>query len=311
MAVSTSTTVRELLTRSDLALTPSETKIAQVLLTDYPVAGLGTATALARRAGVSDPTVIRLVTKIGFEGYHAFQMQLVEEVEAGLRSPLMMMETKRPVSDGLSIAESYIRSAAAAIESAADMTVPQTYEKAVSLLMSTKGCVLLVGGRFSRFVSGMLAAYLRQFRSDVVSLAPLTSESCDILVELGSRDTLIVFDHRRYQRDVILFAKQAAERGVRLILFTDAWRSPIAKRAKVVIVSPVEVGSPYDSLAPVVTQVEALIAYVVARQKPLNRIRVQELDSIRNLNRVTIESTGATADAGDGIDGQAAGQRAQ
>ena len=89
--------IRELLTEHTLALTPTEAKIAQVLLNDYPVAGLGTATALARRAGVSDPSVIRMVSKLGFDGFAAFQQRLLEEVEAGLRSPLMMLEAKRPV----------------------------------------------------------------------------------------------------------------------------------------------------------------------------------------------------------------------
>ena len=50
--------IRDTLTRSDIDLTPAEAKIAQVLLDEYPTSGLGTATALAKRAGVSDPTVL-------------------------------------------------------------------------------------------------------------------------------------------------------------------------------------------------------------------------------------------------------------
>jgi len=60
--------IRDTLTRKDFGLTRSEAKIAQVLLDEYPISGLGTATALAKRAGVSDPTVIRLGAKIGFDG---------------------------------------------------------------------------------------------------------------------------------------------------------------------------------------------------------------------------------------------------
>ncbi|RUX43874.1 MurR/RpiR family transcriptional regulator, partial [Mesorhizobium sp. M7A.F.Ca.CA.002.09.1.1] len=51
--------IRDVLMRGDLALTPSEEKIVRLLLTDYPTSGLGTASSLARRAGVSDPTVVR------------------------------------------------------------------------------------------------------------------------------------------------------------------------------------------------------------------------------------------------------------
>jgi DNA-binding MurR/RpiR family transcriptional regulator len=283
--------IRDTLTRKDFGLTRSEAKIAQVLLDEYPISGLGTATALAKRAGVSDPTVIRLVAKIGFDGFAAFQTKLLEEVEAGLRSPLMMMEAKRPAAKGRGVAEAYMHSVADAVEAAAGTALPQLYDRAVDTIMGAKGHVLVLGGRFSRFVSGMLASYLTQFRSNVVSLGALSAESFDTLLDLNERDTLIVFDYRRYQRDVIRFAEQAADRGVSLILFTDPYRSPIAAKAKVVIVGRTEVGSPYDSLAPAVAQIEALAAHIVANEPRAGRARVHELEQIRTQNEVTLESS--------------------
>src|SRR5262245_3375015 len=109
--------IRELLTRKDIALTPAEMQIAQTLLADYPVSGLGTAASLAKRAGVSDPTVIRLVSKLGFDGFAAFQARLLGEVEAGLHSPVMMMGAKQPTARGRSVAATYLHTVAAAIES--------------------------------------------------------------------------------------------------------------------------------------------------------------------------------------------------
>jgi len=287
--------IRDTLTRSDFDLTPAEAKIAQVLLDEYPTSGLGTATALAKRAGVSDPTVIRLVTKLGFDGFAAFQTKLMEEVEAGLRSPLMMMEARRPAAKGKSVPQAYMLSVAEAVGSAAGAALPQLYERAVEQIMGTKGRVIVLGGRFSRFVGGMLASYLIQFRSDVASLGALSAETFDALLDLGERDTLIVFDYRRYQTDVIRFAEQAAARGVSLILFTDPYRSPIAAHAQIVIIGRTEVGSPYDSLAPPVAQIEALVAHIVAHETRASRARVYELDQIRARNAVTLESPNTNA----------------
>src|SRR5687768_18516279 len=81
-----SMTIREVLMHPGLALTPSEEKIVQLLLTDYPTSGLGSASSLARRAGVSDPTVVRLVMKLGYEGFPDFQAKLLAEVEIGRAS---------------------------------------------------------------------------------------------------------------------------------------------------------------------------------------------------------------------------------
>ena len=231
------------------------------------------------------------MAKIGFDGFAAFQTKLLEEVEAGLRSPLMMMEAKRPAAKGRGVAEAYMHSVADAVEAAAGTALPQLYDRAVDTIMGAKGHVLVLGGRFSRFVSGMLASYLTQFRSNVVSLGALSAESFDTLLDLNERDTLIVFDYRRYQRDVIRFAEQAADRGVSLILFTDPYRSPIAAKAKVVIVGRTEVGSPYDSLAPAVAQIEALAAHIVANEPRAGRARVHELEQIRTQNEVTLESS--------------------
>lgn len=273
----------------ELALTPSEQKIAQVLLADYPMAGLGTQTGLARRAGVSDPTVVRFVNKLGFEAFSAFQSSLLEEVEARMRSPLMMIETKR-TSGERSVAQAYLESAAQRLHEAAQAMVTQPYERAVDLILDAKGQVGVLGGRFSRHVAGMLAAYLAQLRQGVVTLGPLSTESFDSLLDFGKRDVLIVFDYRRYQTDVVNFATQAAARGVRIVLFTDTWMSPIADCAEVVIVGPVEVASPYDSLAPAVAQMEALVAQAVARAGKGVHERVADLERVRRSNIATIDT---------------------
>ena len=200
-------TVREILANQGPALTPSESKIVQLLLADYPVAGLGTASSLAKRAGVSDPTVVRLINKLGFEHFSSFQASLLGEVEARLRSPLMMIDAKRAGAGGA--ARGYLVSVIQELQKAAEAAVDQPYDRAAELIMRTKGRILLLGGRFSRHVAGMLAGYLQQFRSDLRLIAPLTSESFDELVDVGPRDTLIVFDYRRYQTDVVEFARQA------------------------------------------------------------------------------------------------------
>src|ERR1700728_2255868 len=288
--------IRDILTRKDFDLTPSETRIAQVLLNEYPTSGLGTAKSLARRAGVSDPTVIRLVTKIGFDGFADFRRQLLEEVEAGSRSPLMMMEAKRPAAKGRSVAEIYMRSVAEVVQASANTTLPRLYDRAVETIMDARGHVLVLGGRFSRFVSGMLAAHLTYFRSNIVSLSALSAETFDMLLDLDERDTLIVFDYRRYQMDVIRFAEQAADRGVSLVLFTDPYRSPIAAKAKVVIVAPTEVSSPFDSLAAPVAQIEALVAHIVANDSRANRSRSIRLEQVRAKNAVTLASSDGRGD---------------
>lgn len=280
-------TVRDVLERQAATLTSSESKIVQLLLADYPVAGLGTASSLAKRAGVSDPTVARLITKLGFEHFSAFQASLLSEVEARLRSPLMMIDAKQVKRNG--IARGYLASVTQKLHDAIEAAVDQPYERAADLIMGTRGRVVVLGGRYSRHVAGMLAGYLLQFRSGVQLIAPLTAESFDDLVDLGRRDTLVVFDYRRYQTDVVEFARQTYTQGVRVMLFSDPWVSPVGEFAEIVIIGSPEVDSPIDSLALPVAQMEALVAHIVAREKGKVESRIAKIERLRARNAITVD----------------------
>ncbi len=282
--------IRDVLMRQDIALTPSEEKIVRLLLTDYPTSGLGTASNLARRAGVSDPTVVRLVIKLGYEGFSDFQEKLLAEVEARLHSPLLMMEAKRASASQDNTIVTYLHSIGAAIEKAVSATPLQSYDRAARLIMDARGDVVILGGRFSRHVAGMLASHVVQFRPGVRELGALSAQAFDTLVDLGRKDVLVVFDYRRYQLDVVAFARQASARGVRILLFTDQWLSPIADHAEVTIVSPLEVASPYDTLAPAVAQMEGLVAHILAGIGDAATARIERLEDVRHANAVTADS---------------------
>ena len=70
------------------SFTPSEKRAAHLLLSHYPFAGLDTVAEFATRAGISAPSVLRFVTRLGFSGFPDFQKHLREELEAQLLSPL-------------------------------------------------------------------------------------------------------------------------------------------------------------------------------------------------------------------------------
>lgn len=295
--------LRDLLLKSSLTLTPSEEKIVQVLLADYPTAGLGTAAGLARRAGVSDPTVVRLAMKLGFQGYPDFQSKLLAEVEARLHSPLLMLETK--LHAGLAEEDgptgAYLRSVIGCLEKAMLATPAATYDRAAKLVTDSKLSLSLVGGRFSRHLAGMLAGYLTQLRPDVRDLGQLSPQAFDLLIDMDRRDVLIVFDYRRYQNDVVEFARQAAARGVRIVLFTDPWLSPIAEIAEVTISSPIEAASPYDTLAPALAQMEAFVAHILAGMDRTTRRRIERLEDVRRANAVTLDHEAIDSSTGTSI----------
>lgn len=290
-AVSPTVTIRERLTDASARFTPAELKVVRELLANYPAAGLETVASLAERARVSDPTVVRMVSRLGFDGYASFQRALLREVEERMRSPLAMLDSRRPGLREGNLYQRFMRSAAAGVEAAASMVSPAEFERAVDLLMDRRLRVVCLGGRFSRHLAAILRAHLMQLRPDTELVAGTASDMVDRLVDLGGRDVLVVFDYRRYQQDVVAFAEEAARQGARLVLFTDPWKSPIAAAAEVTIVAPVEAISPYDSMVPAMAQIEALTAALVARLDLRLKARVRRLEEIRSRHAVTVDGT--------------------
>jgi DNA-binding MurR/RpiR family transcriptional regulator len=285
--------IRDLLTSHKIRFTRAELSIVRELLANYPAAGLSTIAELARQARVSDPTVHRLVAKLGFDGFPRFQRELLREVEQRMSSPLAMLPSREPVLRKKGLYNAFFKSCVAGMEAAENLLVPADLQAALDLMMDPRHRVYFIGGRFSRFLAGIMHTHLIQLRPGTHFIAGTASDLVDGLVDLGARDVIVAFDFRRYQVDVISFCRQAAARGAHIVLFTDPWKSPIADVAAVTLMSPVETISPYDTMVPAAALVEAFIASLVARLTPTARKRIKTIEESRREFGITTDAAGA------------------
>lgn len=244
-------------------LSPAERRVARVLLSGAPTAGLESSAKLADHAGVSGPTVSRFVTQVlGFRNYAEFQHALRNEIRARVVSPVEAYRSHRlePASAGFAD-----RSAAALGESvvASVQGLDATeFARATSLLAEVRHHVLAIGGSFSHLVAEYLVGVLREIRPGVRKVPPLAPERAAALADIGKRDVVCAFDFRRYERDTQEFAVAAKDAGARIILFTDPWLSPIADIADALLPAQVAGPSPFPSLAPTIAVAETLVTAV-------------------------------------------------
>ncbi len=266
-------TVAELLHLKLAELTPAERKVARALMAEYPVRGLEPVAKLAAVAGVSAPTVIRLVSKLSFDSYAEFQQSLKSEVSARLSSPREVHAGRpgRDRGDVLSRAEQMycegIRASFARLPRA-------EFEQVIRLLADQRRGVTVLGGRFSFLLAEYLASNLRVLRPNVHVVSSLGADRAGSLLDVGRRDVVVMFDYRRYQHDTVRVAAIAKKRGATLIVFTDPYLSPLAAQADVLLTSSVLSPSPFITLTPALALVEAIITAVVERlgDAPLERM---------------------------------------
>ncbi len=290
-------TVRARLLDVDGGFSNSELKVVRQLLANYPAAGLTTVSKLAKAAEVSDPTVIRLANRLGFDGYADLQAALLAEVEAHMRSPLTLQAGQGATEDGgANPYQSFLSTTLMQCEAAALGTVTADYEKVVSLLTDPRLSVLCLGGRFSRYIAAILQRCLHHLRPGTELIEGTLADTTDRLAEIGRRHVLVVFDYRRYQADVVSFARQAKARGATVVLFTDIWLSPVAGFADLTISAPTDTQSPFDTLVTPLMQVEAMVAGAAARLGADWRERVMVLEAVRSENRITLGQEPASPD---------------
>lgn len=261
------------------ALPERERRAAQALVADYPLAGLKTVAEFAARAAVSSPTILRFVSRLGFQNYAEFQSALQTEVVEQLQSPLARAGL-RPFANGGSGAEPFVEALIENVRETFRHLSCGDFDKLAAHIAEAKR-VHLIGGRFTEPVARYMAAHLRIVRSNVNPVIGQEANWRDHLVDMGRKDTLIVFDIRRYQDSLFHFANAAAGKGASIVLFTDQWLSPIARVAKHVVTARTAVPSAWDSSAALFALVEALTARMTARLGGDAAARIAELERLR------------------------------
>ncbi|MFE1377777.1 MurR/RpiR family transcriptional regulator [Streptomyces sp. NPDC058740] len=247
-------------------LAPAERKVARILLASYPSAGFETVATIAERAGVSAPTVLRFVTRLGYTGFPDFQAALREELDERSASPLSLYETAGDGAYGYStdglVAHSNTLFTQALTQTLTDIS-RHDFAGALTLLSDPRRRITLVGGRFTHLLARYLGLHLMQLRDDIRFLPDRDVERTALLATLTKRDVLVVFDYRRYEKDKLAIVQLAKDGGGKVIVFTDMWLSPTTTHADVVLSHRVDAHSPYDSLVPTLAVIETLVAALV------------------------------------------------
>lgn len=272
--------IRDQIEASSEALTPSERKLATVLLSDYPYAGLISIQELAERAEVSAPSISRFVTKIGLSGFPDLQRQLVAEMRAGEQSPVDLHATSERIEGGY--LSGFLRRAATQMASANDAVTEDQFTRICDLLNDRKRDIYAVGGRISDTIALILSFHLRQSRESVFHVPRDPDVWPEYLLRMKPGDVLFVVDFRRYQRNVVKLAEQARARRAKVILMTDKGLSPAKRFASEVIAVPIDTGTVWDSYSTALAVTEAIVTRIAEETWGETSARIEAWDAARD-----------------------------
>lgn len=215
-------------------LSPSERRVADVVLASPDLLVGLTATELAETAGVSKPTVTRFVGKLGLDGFAAFRSAAREALHVPNGSPLDLLARGLDATEGElghTVAETLLADVA---------NLERTYagldEAALARVVDR-----LVGARRLAFADfrkqHALAAYagalFNAVRPDVRVLPEVATGPGDGLLDLGSEDLVVMFPFRRAQTEHDRLSAACVDLGVPLVTIGDRYPNPASLRAEV------------------------------------------------------------------------------
>ncbi|OWU86378.1 RpiR family transcriptional regulator [Oceanicola sp. 22II-s10i] len=272
--------VKDLILARRSELTASERGLAEVLLRDYPVAGLQSVTRLAAAAGVSTPTVIRMARKLGFEGYPDLQNALREEAAAQIREPIARRAAWSSGTDEGHTLNRFATAVTDNLRNTLDRLDVAAFDTVARLLADPARQIHIAGGRITRSNADYLFNHLQIIRPNVTLLSQSANVWPQYILDMGPGTVLVLFDIRRYEADLARLAALATERGAQVVLFTDQWGSPVSATAAHVFNAHVEAPSSWDSTIAIMLLVEALIAEVQAARWDAAKDRIEALEQM-------------------------------
>jgi DNA-binding MurR/RpiR family transcriptional regulator len=269
---------QRLLERAD-TLTPTERRIAEVVLERPQIVGFGTVADLAAAADSGTATVVRFAVKLGYQGFAELQASVQNDLAGQLRPAAeRIRDPHRPFDDHTAIrrhAETELGNVRATLDAADAGAVIDVVER----LADERFAVLVLSGAASRGVAQQFVDDLDQLRSGCSLLDGNHVDVVRSLALAGPDCTLLVLDLRRYERWLLDAVDVARDSGAWIVALTDSVLSPLASSAGRAFVLSAASTGPFDSHVGTLALLNLLVLDVAVARRDAATDRLDRLEA--------------------------------
>ena len=277
---STERTISDLIQDMLDDLTRAERQLALSVLEGYPASGLGPLSALAKDAGVSVPTVARMVQKLGYKGYPEFQAGLREELKATVKTPIAKHDSWAEAAPSGHILNRFTEAVLENIRHTLGQIDPDTFDHACDLMADKERHLYIVGGRITHTLAEYFFLHMQVVRPNLTHVPSTSNTWPHYLLNAKEGDVFVIFDVRRYENNTLKLAEIAKSRGAKLILITDQWRSPIHQMSDICFSNRIGAPSAWDSMATIMLLLETMISAVQTLNWSETKERIEGLEDM-------------------------------
>lgn len=255
--------------------------IAAYIFDHYEQAVFMTAARLGETVGVSESTVVRFASGLGYEGYPEFQNALEEWVKNKLNS-VQKMGAKYGKSTKSEILHAVLN---ADIEKIQDTIVnldAAAFETAVDTILEAR-CVYLVGVRSCEPLADFLHFYLNMIRGNIVQIKTTSvTEMFEQMIRINERDVIIGISFPRYSMRTLKAMEFANDRNAKVITITDSIHSPMNLYSSCNLLARSDMVSIVDSLVAPLSVINALVVALCMRSPDIVKRNLEMLEEVWN-----------------------------
>ena len=278
----TSTDVLELIEESYKTFSKGQRYIANYICSNYDKAVDMTAARLGKIVGVSESTVVRFATELGFKGYPQFQKALGELVKQRLSSVQRISLTCDRLSESDDMISSVLHNDIQNLKSTEELIDREAFNQAVELIGNARK-IYVIGGRSCGTLASFLSYYLNYIFEEVrLVRSDSVTESIEEIHRISEKDVIIAISFPRYSMKTIQTISFARNRQAKIIAITDGEQSPLVKYADCSIYAGSDMVSFVDSLVAPLSVINALLAVLSMRYKDSVINTMNSMESIWN-----------------------------
>ena len=259
-------------------LSKSHKKIATFIVEHYDNAAFMTAYKIAQAVGVSESTVVRFASELGYDGYPEFQKSLQDLVRKKLtgvqRIDIMSVET-----DGTELIEKTFKNDILSIEETFRELDIEAFRKSVDTICKSEK-IYFLGSRSASIIPNFLHYYLKLLFDNVI-LVDVSSDSeiYEFLFRTTENDVCIITSFPRYSSNIVDAAKFAHDRGSKIVSITDSVDSPLVPFTDYLLIAKSAMASVVDSLTAAMSLSNCLISSIISEKRNEARERFETLES--------------------------------
>ena len=224
------------LSLSYASLSPQLQRAALVILDNPNDVAVNSMRALATRAKVSPPTMLRLAQRMGFQNYEAFRDVFKRSVATqgyGDRADNLRRSTDK---EGIAaLVDATAVAAETAFERFHDPMFSRDIERVADLIIAADRRYVLASG--ASFGQGISFQYVcRMALPDILLVNGFGIRAIDEIASVRAKDVVLAISTAPYASRTVEAAIFAKQRGAEIVAVTDDRASPVAKLASASII---------------------------------------------------------------------------